>query len=98
SYRQPVLVEEFIAGDEVTIGLVGNDPPQSIGIMQMIPKKTAVAEFVYSLEVKRDWHDAVEYVAPARLSPDVTRAVEADAMAVFAGLGCRDIARADFRI
>jgi D-alanine-D-alanine ligase len=98
NYQQPVLVEEFIAGDEVTIGLVGNDPPQSLGIMQMIPKKAAVADFVYSLEVKRNWHESVEYVAPAKLPPDVSRAVEADAMAIFAGLGCRDIARADFRV
>jgi D-alanine-D-alanine ligase len=98
NYHQPVLVEEFIAGDEVTVGLVGNDPPQSIGIMQMIPKQVAASDFVYSLEVKRNWHDAVEYVAPAKLHPDLTRTVEADAMAVFVGLGCRDVARADFRI
>ena len=97
-YQQPVLVEEFIAGDEVTIGLVGNDPPQSIGIMQVIPKQVAAADFVYSLEVKRNWHDAVEYVAPARLPRDVTRAIEADAMAVYVGLGCRDVARLDFRV
>jgi D-alanine-D-alanine ligase len=98
NYQQPVLVEEFIAGDEVTIGLVGNDPPQSLGIMQMMPKKVATTDFVYSLEVKRNWHDSVEYVAPAKLPPDVSRAIEADAMAIFAGLGCRDVARADFRI
>jgi D-alanine-D-alanine ligase len=98
NYHQPVLVEEFIAGDEVTVGLVGNDPPQSIGIMQMIPKQVAASDFVYSLEVKRNWHEAVEYLAPAKLHPDLTRAVEADAMAVFVGLGCRDVARVDFRI
>lgn len=97
NYQQPVLVEEYIVGDEVTIGLVGNDPPQSIGIMQMIPKKSPET-FVYSLEVKRNWHNAVEYIAPAKLPPDVARAVEADAMAIFVGLGCRDLARADFRI
>jgi D-alanine-D-alanine ligase len=97
AYQQPVLVEEFIVGDEVTVGLVGNDPPQSIGVMQMVPKQPS-ADFVYSLEVKRNWQDAVEYVAPPRLPPDVCRAVEADAMAVFVGLGCRDVARADFRV
>ncbi len=96
-YQQPVLVEEFISGDEVTIGLCGNDPPQSIGIMQIIPKQSS-ADFVYSLEVKRNWHDSVEYVAPAKLPPDVTRAIEADAMAIYVGLGCRDLARLDFRV
>jgi D-alanine-D-alanine ligase len=97
NYRQPVLVEEFIVGDEVTVGIVGNDPPEPIGIMRMVPKK-AGENFVYSLEVKRDWQENVEYEAPAKLPPEVTRAVEADALAVFAGLGCRDVARADFRV
>src|SRR5262245_56539511 len=96
-YRQPVLVEEFIAGEEVTIGIVGNDPPEPIGIMRMVPKRTN-EHFIYSLEVKRNWQENVEYEVPAKLPADVTRAVEADAMAVFAGLGCRDVARADFRI
>lgn len=97
NYRQPVLIEEFIVGEEVTIGIVGNDPPQSIGIMRMVPKRNK-EQFVYSLEVKRNWQENVEYEAPAKLPQEVTRAVEADALAVFAGLGCRDVARADFRI
>ena len=32
--RQPILVEEFIDGDELTVGMVGNDPPGIIGIMR----------------------------------------------------------------
>lgn len=97
NYHQPVLVEEFIVGDEVTVGIVGNDPPEPIGIMRMIPKANP-EHFVYSLEVKRAWQDKVDYEAPAKLPSDVTRAIEADALAVFAGLGCRDVARADFRV
>jgi D-alanine-D-alanine ligase len=96
-YHQAVLIEEYISGDEVTVGIVGNDPPQPLGIMRMIPKKPR-EHFVYSLEVKRNWHDEVEYEAPAKLAPEVTREVEADALAVFTALGCRDVARADFRI
>lgn len=98
TYRQPVLVEEFIAGDEVTVGIVGNDPPEPLGVMRMIPKQATPADFVYSLEVKRDWQANVEYEAPAKLPRGVLHAVEADALAVFAGLGCRDVGRADFRV
>jgi D-alanine-D-alanine ligase len=97
NYRQPVLVEEFIAGDEVTVGIVGNDPPESLGIMRMIPKQPTDS-FIYSLEVKRNWEATVEYEAPANLPRGVCQAVEADALAVFAGLNCRDLARADFRV
>jgi D-alanine-D-alanine ligase len=96
-YRQPVLVEEFIAGDEVTVGITGNDPPQPLGVMRVLPKQPT-DHFVYSLEVKRDWHNTVEYEAPAKLPPDVIHAIQADALTVFAALGCRDVARADFRV
>ena len=97
NYHQPVLVEEFIAGDEVTVGVIGNDPPQPLGIMRITPR-TATEHFVYSLEVKRNWEATVDYEAPAKLSRELTRDIEADALAMFTGLGCRDLARADFRI
>jgi D-alanine-D-alanine ligase len=96
-YRQPILVEEFISGDEVTVGITGNDPPQPLGIMRVLPKKPT-EHFVYSLEVKRDYENLVDYEAPAKLTPEVTQAVLADALSVFDALGCRDVARADFRI
>lgn len=96
-YRQPALVEEFVAGDEVTVGMVGNDPPQPLGVMRVVPKEPT-PEFVYSLEVKRAWDGVVSYEAPAKLPRGVYAAVENDALAAFAALGCRDVARADFRV
>ena len=50
-YRQPVLVEEFIAGDEVTVGVLGNDPARVVGCMRVIPKRQA-ERFIYGLEVE----------------------------------------------
>ncbi|OWK46997.1 D-alanine--D-alanine ligase family protein [Fimbriiglobus ruber] len=97
NYHQTVLVEEFIAGDEVTVGIVGNDPPRVLGVMRIVPK-TATDRFVYSLEVKRDYQNHVEYECPARLPADILREVEAAALTVYDALGCRDVARLDFRI
>jgi D-alanine-D-alanine ligase len=96
-YRQPVLVEEFIDGDEVTIGIVGNDPPQPLGVMRVLPKKPT-DHFVYSLEVKRNYEELVEYEVPAKLPKAVTQQVEEAALSVFTTLGCRDVARLDFRV
>jgi D-alanine-D-alanine ligase len=70
TYLQPVLVEEFIDGEEVTVGLIGNDPVRIVGIMRVVPRKQT-PYFVYSLEIKRDWENLVDYECPARLAPPV---------------------------
>jgi D-alanine-D-alanine ligase len=97
AYQQPLLVEEFIAGDELTVGVVGNDPPRVLGIMRVVPNRTD-RPFVYSLEVKRDWRNQVRYECPAQLGPEVLVAVEEAALASYQALGCRDVARIDFRL
>lgn len=96
-YRQPILVEEFISGEEITVGIIGNDPPHVLGVMQIMPKQPT-EHFVYSLEVKRDFRNLVNYECPARLPVDLLREIEASALTVFEELGCRDFARVDFRL
>lgn len=96
-YRQPVMIEEFIAGDEVTVGMVGNRPPQVMGVMRVVPRQPD-PDFVYSLEVKRDWERRVDYECPAQLDPKVMQLVRGFSVAAFQALGCRDFARLDFRI
>jgi D-alanine-D-alanine ligase len=96
-YKQPVLVEEFIAGEEVTVGIVGNDPPRVLGCMRVVPKQ-ATDRFVYSLEVKRDWQNRVGYECPAKVPHETIVALETAALAAYDILGCRDVARIDFRV
>jgi D-alanine-D-alanine ligase len=96
-HRQPILVEEFIAGEELTVGVVGNDPPQVIGTLRVLPQRPT-ERFVYSLEVKRDWRRQVTYECPARLAPPLIAAVEQAALKAYCVLGCRDVARLDFRL
>ena len=52
-YEQPVMVEEFIAGAEVTVG-VGGSPVRIIGTMRVLPRHGHDPNFIYSLEVKRE--------------------------------------------
>ena len=96
-YRQPVLVEEFIDGEEVTVGLVGNAPTKIVGIMRVVPRKKT-SYFVYSLEIKRDWENLVDYECPARLPDVVMDKIEKTALRVFNVLGCRDLGRMDMRV
>jgi len=96
-YRQPVMVEEFIAGDEVTVGIVGNSPPKIVGIMCVIPKRKD-RHFVYSLEVKRDYLNLVDYECPALLEKKVLDKIADSSLRVFGALGCQDFARLDFRV
>jgi D-alanine-D-alanine ligase len=96
-YRQPVMAEEFIDGDEVTVGIVGNYPPKIVGIMRVVPKKP-VEHFVYSLEVKRDYVNLVDYECPARLTQDTLDVIENNSLKALRSLGCRDFSRVDFRV
>jgi D-alanine-D-alanine ligase len=96
-YRQPVLVEQFIAGDEVTVGVVGNSPARVLGIMRILPKQKT-ENFIYCLEVKRDWVNRVDYECPARLDKKTLEKIEVASLKIFQVLGCRDFSRIDFKI
>jgi D-alanine-D-alanine ligase len=105
-YRQAILVEEYIPGEEVTVGLVGNGKSgeiEVIGAMRVIPK-VPDPHFIYSLEVKRDWRRRVDYEAPAVFhcdpweDQDIRNNVEHAARHCYARLGCCDVARIDFRV
>jgi D-alanine-D-alanine ligase len=96
-YRQPVMIEEFISGDEVTAGIIGNSPPRLVGLMRIIPRKRE-GHFVYSLEVKRDYLNLVDYECPPHLADEINERIALASLKVFKVLGCRDFARIDFRI
>ncbi len=96
-YQQPAMLEEFIGGDEVTVGIIGNSPPKILGIMRILPRRKA-GYFLYSLEVKRDCFDLVDYECPACLEEKVLERIKLSSLNAFRVLGCRDFARLDFRI
>ncbi|HEV7571942.1 MAG TPA: D-alanine--D-alanine ligase [Thermoanaerobaculia bacterium] len=83
----PVLVEEFLPGDEFTVGIIGGEV---LGVMQVLPRGDDT-DFIYSLDVKRDYLNRVDY----RLvdAPDVADL----ALQVWRAFDLRDVARIDVR-
>jgi D-alanine-D-alanine ligase len=96
-YHQSVMIEEFISGDEITVGITGNTPPELLGIMRVLPRKK-VEHFVYSLEVKRDYLNLVDYECPPKLDKDIIKRLQDASLKIFEILDCRDFARLDFRL
>jgi D-alanine-D-alanine ligase len=96
-YQQPAMVEELILGDEVTVGIIGNSPPKVLGMMRILPKQRN-GYFLYTLEVKRNYLELVDYECPAGLEEKVLQHIQISSLRAFKALGCRDFARLDFRI
>jgi D-alanine-D-alanine ligase len=97
AHPQTILLEEYIAGDEVTVGLLGNESPSILGLMRITPKVPA-EHFIYSLEIKREFRKLVTYECPPPLPAAALDAIERSARTAFRVLGCRDVSRIDFRV
>jgi D-alanine-D-alanine ligase len=97
-YRQPALCEEYVLGREFTVGLLGERRPRVLPPMEIVFTDKNDPLPVYSFEHKLDWNHLVRYEAPAKLEPSLTRKMQDAARDVFQCLGCRDVARIDFRL
>ena len=96
-YGQPALVEEFLPGREFTVALLGERRPRVLPPMEI--RFATKMEFpVYSFEHKQASSNEVQYVAPAELDPPLKAEMERVARGCFNALGCRDVARIDFRL
>jgi D-alanine-D-alanine ligase len=93
-FGQPVLVETYLPGREVTVGIVGNgDGARVVGIMEVTFR--AGNDAAYTADNKREFETRVEYQLLDG-EPLAQRAREM-ALAAYAALGCRDVARVDLR-
>lgn len=94
TFKQPVLVEEFLPGREFTVGILGTgSAARSIGVMEVVLLPKADAE-VYSYRNKQEFVDLVEYHLVD--DPEAQQAASV-ALAAWRGLGCRDGGRLDLR-
>jgi D-alanine-D-alanine ligase len=97
-FRQPALVEHFIVGREISVGVIGN-----YGDLHVFPPleflfdgASSDLEKIRSYEYK--WGGQKEQMVRADLSPEVAQAVVEYARIAFVATECRDYARFDFRV
>lgn len=94
SFRQPVLVESFLPGREMTVGIVGNgEEARVIGVLEVSFR--AGSDAAYTAENKKEYETRVDY-AMLDGEPVARRAREV-ALGAYRALDCRDLARVDLR-
>jgi D-alanine-D-alanine ligase len=96
-YGQPALVEEYIVGRELTVGLLGERRPKVLPPMEVVFVNPP-AHPVYGFEEKQSDTPRVRFECPAQLTPAELKRVEKVARDTFAALDCRDVARVDLRM
>lgn len=87
---EELLIEALVEGVEVTVPIIGNDDPQALPIIEIVP----VNEF-YDYDSKY-CEGGSRHIIPARLDPEQLNACEEDAYAAYEIIGCRGMARVDF--
>jgi D-alanine-D-alanine ligase len=107
-YRQPALVERFVEGREVTVGLVGNFAQAGEcageGIHLFPAMEVDMARYpaeekgIYSNRLKVDLADDFHMICPAPLRADQVAELNRLTTEVFRVVMCSDVARVDFRL
>lgn len=89
-YGNDILVEEFIEGMELTVGILNDQP---LPVVHIIPP-----EGVYDMASKYPWLSGAkgsQYICPAGLDEETTRIVQQAALAAHRSLGVEIYSRVD---
>ncbi|MCY4638458.1 MAG: ATP-grasp domain-containing protein [Acidobacteria bacterium] len=96
-FRQPVLVEQFIAGREVNVGLLGNDPPDAFPPVELVFGEEGPAIYTYEDKTGQSGR-SISHACPAPLGDALTAEAQELARRAFIAVGCYDCARVDMRL
>ncbi len=97
NYKQPALIEEFIRGEEFTVAVIGNDPPEALPVVQIrIGGQLNLKDKFYTFgHIKSD---DLEYVCPAPVSESLSKKLKDLAVRTYNAIDCRDFGRVDIRV
>jgi D-alanine-D-alanine ligase len=99
AYEQPALVERFLAGRELTVGVIGNPPNQFVFPPIEVKTDAAAPEEagIYTYHVKAHIDDAMSYLSVPMLEPSFLRELQQMALAAHNAIEALDVSRTDIR-
>ncbi len=102
-FGQPVIVEEFIFGRELTVALAEMPDLRMLPGTEVIfpeagPDYWPILSYDAKWSKESHEYNATDYHFKAELSPELSAKIDDCARRAFRLLGCRDYARVDFRI
>jgi len=102
-FAQPALIEEYIDGRELNVGILGNNPPVALPISEIdFSELPADKPRIVTYDAKwiegTDEYKGTNGVCPAVLPLKVEAKVKEMALKAFRLMGCRDYARVDMRL
>jgi len=97
TYKQPALIEEFISGQEFTVAVVGNEPPEVMPVVQIkIDGRLKLNDKFYTFA--RITSERLEYICPAHINQDLKKKLTDLALKTYRAVECQDFGRIDFRV
>ena len=103
NFDSPVLIEEYIEGREMYVGVLGNDKPEALPIIELdLSKLPEGTPRIAAAEVKwgkgtRAYRDTKSAVA-TDLTDDLMQLLQQTAIAAYQALELRDYGRVDMRL
>ncbi|KPK44934.1 MAG: hypothetical protein AMJ65_01545 [Phycisphaerae bacterium SG8_4] len=97
TFQQPIVVERYIDGREINVGLIGNNPCDTFPPVELLFGNEGPAIYTYQDKVGRSGRE-IGFECPARIGQEATEEAQRLAHRAFEVLGCYDCARVDMRL
>lgn len=88
-YSEIILIEQFIDGREITVGVLNGE---ALPVIEIIPEE---GFYDYSHKYSKG---KTQYICPAELSEDIEEFTQSLAVSAYNVIDCKGVARADFRL
>ena len=86
-YSDNIIVEKYIKGKELTVGILGN---RVLEIVEIIPES---GFYDYSSKYT---HGATQYICPANIEESISKKIKENALGIHESVSCRHYSRVDF--